>query len=314
MKKFTASNVYITSHTFLSLYSNPNEEHLLNFLNELDLILKEYKNSSNISLYCASDLLEYPCGVDNTTLSDVILEMSGNDSLLLGFYLDSIEKSVSSIKSNIPSEPLLNKLNKPVEHFPRGYLLDFKQGFDVEFDDSLKTKNWFDTLNKNSKYIIEKHRGKEQFIKWSKENYNNIDFHSDVLATLDTIISGTYYDFKVLISDSLNALNQASYILSADPQQNERDLDKIMEYTAKIGRRLTCTRQGSNKPKFSFSLDAGNDKATEIINCEYHLKINWNDKGIRLVKENYVRIYFGMRFYSHLSQKKIKVAHIGKHL
>lgn len=313
MSAFIASYVYITRNVFLDIYQRNDYDHMHCFFNKLKDILRVYERSSNIVIESAADLLDYTDDINPISLGDLLIDSVGNDYSLLNYYYDLLEKTISSVKSNKYSEHINHVvINSALNTFPRHYYLFLTENFAPELSRNLQTDCWSDTLSKNSEFIALQHNGKKQFIEWSKLNYNNIDFHSDLESTLDTILAGTYLDYKNLITNSLNSLNQASYEFSTDPQGNQDELIRISEYTSRFGKQLSCTRQGANKPKFAFPKTQ--DGSSEMINCEYHLKVNWNDRGDRLERDNYVRIYFGLKYYDDIGIKKVKLAHIGRHL
>lgn len=68
---------------------------------------------------------------------------------------------------------------------------------------------------------------------------------------------------------------------------------------------MHCTRQGSNKVVREFVIGEGK---SETVNCEYHLKIKWNDQGISIPRGegNPVRVYFCLKSYENIERKQIK--------
>lgn len=248
------------------------------------------------------------------SLEEIIFQIAEEDLSFFGHYYSLFEKSISSIKSNICSSTygqLIDKVN--IDSFPRNYSLTIDGLLWPGKNESAHTHSWKDTLKKNSIFIAQNSKNKSDFVQKSQNNYDNISFHKDIGETLDTMQQSTYKDCRVIISDSLNTLNQCYHFISKCPNSNQEDLNFISEYTATIGKKLSCTRQGSNKRKFDFPIDDSKDSATESVNCEYHLKINWDDKGIKLTSKNLIRIYFALKYDDKSERKKIKVAYIGKH-
>ncbi|CAI1782731.1 hypothetical protein [Serratia quinivorans] len=314
MKREIFSHIYITSHTFAILTEESNHDDIAKFTHELSSIIDEYKKSHNIKIECAKDILEYSSAEGIPSLEECILYASNGDDSFYQFYCDMIEKAISGCKSNLYSALMEYHLsNQKKDSLPVYYPLSINHIEWPGVNENSHTSGWMDTLNKNSKFIAQHHKNKDQFIEWSKINYEYIILHDNVTVTLDSIRDGTYLDYKELITDSLNTLNQAYHILSEDPQKNLDDLNVISNLTSVIGRRLSCTRQGSNKLKFQFPTEKDKE-VFEEINCEYHLKINYKDNGEKLNHKNYVRIYFGLKSYPDKLKKEIKIAHIGKHL
>ncbi|MBD8216263.1 hypothetical protein [Erwinia persicina] len=312
MKKFIASRIYITRYTCSSLSVNNTFDDIVALTDTLKSIVSDYSYSRNIHVECAKDFLDYKSPSDVLSLEEIIFQIAQEDLSIFTHYYDMFEKAISNVKSNIASSFYEDSLSGVIpKTFPRLYPLTIDgipwPGKSID----IHTSNWKDTLKKNSMFIAENNKNKEEFINWSKDNYDNIVFHKDIKDTLDSIIQGTYQDYKFIISDSLNALNQCYHFISKDPNKNQEDLNFISSYTSNIGKQLACTRQGSNKPMFSFPIDDA--EGNELVNCEYHLKINWDDSGRRLQSVNLVRIYFALKFHEPTGRKKIKVASIGKH-
>lgn len=314
MTKFVASNIYICRYTCSSLSTHSGYDDIVSLTNKLAYIVSEYAYSKNISIKCAKDFLEYKDTNDETSLEEVLLEIAQQDLSIFSLYYSMFEQAISHVKSNIPSSVLTNSLTTQKKNsFPRNYALVIDEALWPGIIDDAHTSSWRDTLKKNSTFIALNNKDKDDFISLSIKNYDNLIFHEDISNTLDTIMRGTYKDYKFIISDSLNALNQSYNFISKSPNNNQEDLNIISDYTGKIGKKLSCTRQGANKPMFNFPSDDPKSGDYEEVNCEYHLKINWNDKGIRLSSKDYIRIYFALKFNALCGHKKIKVAYIGKH-
>ncbi|MCB5321685.1 hypothetical protein LH412_06500 [Yersinia intermedia] len=312
MKKFTASNIYITRYTCSALSIESEYDDIVILTENLTKVVLEYAYSKNIHIQCAKDFLEYTSPDDLLSLEDIIFQIAQEDLSIFSLYYSMFEKAISSIKSNILSSIYEQSLTEPRKNtFPRNFSLTIDGFFWPGKSADIHTHNWKDTLKKNSLFIAQNSKSKDDFINSSIKNYDNLVFHENIADTLDTIMQGTYNDYKFIISDSLNALNQCYHLISKCPNKNQEDLNLISEYTATIGKRLSCTRQGSKKPLFTFPV--GDSKETESVNCEYHLKINWNDSGIKLTSNNFVRIYFALKYDERSERKNIKVAYIGKH-
>lgn len=314
MSKFTASNIYITRYTCSSLSIESQYDDIVLITQKLTDVILEYTYSKNIHVQCAKDFLEYKSHDDLMSLEEIMFEIAQDDLSFFTLYYSMFEKAISSVKSNIPSSVYEQSLIEPrANTFPRNYSLTIDDILWPGKSEGLHTNNWKDTLKKNALFIAQNSKDKDDFINLSKKNYDNLVFHKDIADTLDSIMQGTYRDYIFIISDSLNALNQCYHFISKLPNKNQEDLNFISAYTANIGKQLACTRQGSKKPMFTFPIDDSKGAESELINCEYHLKINWNDRGERLKSVDFVRIYFALKYDEKSEKKSIKLAYIGKH-
>ena len=146
--------------------------------------------------------------------------------------------------------------------------------------------------------------------------FDNLEFHPDISDTLKTIKSETFKEHTFQIVQGLQTLKYSQDTLPPSTSNNDADLIKISEWSSKFGvTSLSCTKQGKNKPKYDFCL--GNIRKNTPINCEFHLKLNFNNSGIKIEERDdsgrmYNRLYFGI--HMHHGIKKLLVAHIGKHL
>lgn len=314
MTTFVASNIYICRYTCSSLSIQSDYDDIVSLTEKLAYIISEYSYSKNISVKCAKDFLDFKYSSNILSIEEILFEIAKEDLSIFTLYYAMFEQAISHVKSNISSYALSNLLNKQQNNtFPRNYALTIDESVWPDILEVMHTSNWRDTLKKNSIFIALNNKNKDDFILLSIQNYDNLVFHENISDTLDTILEGTYSDYKFIISDSLNALNQSYHFISKSPNSNQDDLNIISECTGKIGKKLSCTRQGANKPTFYFPSDDSKSEKSEIVNCEYHLKINWNDKGIRLSSKHYIRIYFALKYNDLFGQKKIKIAYIGKH-
>lgn len=314
MTKFIASNIYISRYTCSSLSVQSGYDDIVLLTEKLASIISEYTYSKNISVMCAKDFLDFKYSNDEPSIEEILFEIAQQDFSLFSLYYSMFEQAISHVKSNISSCVLSNLLTKQQSNaFPQNYALVIDEGLWPDIIDVMHTSNWRDTLKKNSTFIALHNKDKNDFISLSIKNYDNLVFHEKISNTLDTILNGTYWDYKFIISDALNALNQSYNFISNSPNNNQDDLNIISDFTGKIGKKLSCSRQGSNKPMFKFPSDDAKTKEQEEVNCEYHLKINWNDRGVRLLSKDYIRIYFALKFNASHGHKMIKVAYIGKH-
>lgn len=141
--------------------------------------------------------------------------------------------------------------------------------------------------------------------------FQNLIFHPDFMQTLTehgTANRKTEYGnaptrgicgFSNSVTDSLKALD-AIDLVGKTPQ------DVMKEVKEKSG--YDCTAQGKNKENLKFFYGTGGGGGR--VNCEYHIKIHENNVCDNVFYQD--RIYFG--FLDIQGQKKIFVAHSGKHL
>ncbi|SMY31597.1 hypothetical protein PMAL9190_00099 [Photobacterium malacitanum] len=309
MSEINESKVYITRCSFWCLSDIKELSDVDNLLAKFDEIYKDFRRSKNIKIECSSDLTDKV--VNLTSIQDDLLQLANDDYSVFSYYLSLFDKCFSEYVLYNNSETIDYIINnQKSSDYMRKYVLVIDR--DIHFFTNVNAENytssWSETLNLNSSYII-KSKGDDEFVEWSKCNYEYLTFHPEILKTIRTIKIGCLNDYKEIISHALNSLNQSYFIISEDPNKNEEDLTVISSLTGSIGRTLPCSRQGKNKVEFEFPNKG-------IINCEYHLKINVNDKNIAIPhgKGNPIRIYFGLKSYNNENKKKIMVAHIGKHL
>lgn len=79
----------------------------------------------------------------------------------------------------------------------------------------------------------------------------------------------------------------------------------LSEIQAQSG--FDCTPEGGKSDHLNFNFQG---TVPEKLNCEFHVKIHKNNQGDGVYYQD--RLYFG--FYTEKGQKKIAVAHCGKHL
>ncbi|WP_202742151.1 hypothetical protein [Acinetobacter calcoaceticus] len=309
------SIVYFSRLSFNNIKSDCD---FIEFLQNLEDIVKLYKKSKSIKFEISSDFLDYSeKGI--VSLSDLILSLIDNDSIKLGYYLSEIEKIFTSSKSYNNTYGIKNTImswdgNSLCTHYP---FIIAKEEKWPNLEEVIHTYAYSDTLHLNCDYIIRNHSNASNFIDLCKLCFDFLIFHEDILTSLQTIQKGTYVNYIETLLHCLNVLNQAYHLISTSPNQNQSDLVTIMNLSAQLGKHLQCTRQRKNRiiKIFPFPLELGKTGG-EAVNCEYHLKINNYDNGqpIERGTGNLVRIYFALKSYEQLERKQIKIAHIGKHL
>lgn len=286
---------------------------------ELDIKLKEYSasiSSNNIGVEFPNDFIEYK--INDYSFEDFLLRLVEDDFGKWQYYMGELVKIIGQYVEYNNTLSMIALTKEVIESSPRLYLYvlnDFIRWTDLE--DFTHTHCWRHTLTLNSISIANISNDLDDFIDVCIKNFEFIEFHKDIKNTLKTIQKGVYGDYIQTLLHSLNVLNQAYHLISTDANQNQEDLGIIIALSEELGKRLDCSRQGSNKVKSDFNYPKVTElTGKEIINCEYHLKIDNYDNGqpIPRGKGNNIRIYFGLKSYEQLPRKRLIIAHIGKHL
>ncbi|AWV86171.1 hypothetical protein [Acinetobacter radioresistens] len=292
------------------------EQQLESILTQLNVELIKYNVSSpdNILIEFPNDFSEYT--INGQNFQDILLNLVEDDFGKWQYYLSELEKIIGRYINYKDTNSLLHIAKTYDSPFPILYL--FVSEIDIiwpEISNANYTSNWNHTLTLNSKLIANQCTDVEKFVNYCQKNFEFIEFHEDILSTIRTIQGASYKDILNTVLHALNVLNQAYHLISTEPNQNLQDLNTIVQLSDNLGLRLNCTRQGRNKVEREFNLPCEiNKTGKEVINCEYHLKIDHYDSGLPTANENKIRIYFGLKSYQELPRKRLIVAHIGKHL
>ncbi|MCT9288087.1 hypothetical protein KTH76_02115 [Acinetobacter baumannii] len=292
------------------------EDKLENILNSLDSELTKYSPSTpnNIIIEFPNDFTEYD--INGQNFEDLILRLVEDDWGKWQHYMNEVQKIIGRYIEYENTLSLLYKAKNYTNPFPVIYLyVCDSTNIWPDLDKSKYTYNWSHTLTLNSKLISQISYNLDSFVELCRKNFEFIEFHDEILTTIKSIQGADYKAVIETVLHALNVLNQAYHIISTDPNQNLQDLNTIVQLSDSLGLRLDCTRQGSNKVERDFVLPLETKRCgREVINCEYHLKIDNYDGGQPIAQHNKVRIYFGMKSYNELPRKRITIAHIGKHL
>lgn len=145
--------------------------------------------------------------------------------------------------------------------------------------------------------------------------FNNITYHKDFETTLSTVKSGDFKLYSIEFTRSLKALHNACPRLS-NSGHNPPDLIIIREETGNAGRTMGCTVQGKNKEGLcdkNFIITDAKDKQHKLsnLNCEFHLKLDFDNYGNKLNYSLYNRAYFGLPLLE--GKKYIALLHLGCH-
>lgn len=140
--------------------------------------------------------------------------------------------------------------------------------------------------------------------------FSNINFHNDFSSTLrghgHTSKESKYGNAPITgiqgFSKSVTATLKAMHEI--DLQQ--KDTQKILaEIKALSG--FDCTPEGGKSEHLNFNFQ---NTIPKELNCEFHVKIHKNNNNDGVYYQD--RVYFG--FYTESGQRRIAVAHSGKHL
>ncbi|MBK1888602.1 hypothetical protein Undi14_01050 [Undibacterium sp. 14-3-2] len=272
--------------------------------------IESFKLSQRNNLEFAKDFLEYE--VSGKSLFEQLYDLANYDDSVINFWLHEIEILIGAGKSYRDTAEMLNTLLESCnDEGPYNYAFA-TENFWVGVSSDLHVANYFDVCSKNSKKFKFGVKNEFQFVERAKNIYEHLQFHEDFSKTLTTIKSGTYDDYLDQFSHAFNTLNQAYHLISNKPESNEEDLIVIRETSSRLGHHLECTRQAKNKKTYCFPSDDEVGKYEEV-NCEYHLKLNHNDRGQKLSPKKYNRAYFGLKYSSKYRRKIIKLAHLGEH-
>ncbi|WP_394136259.1 hypothetical protein [Aliivibrio fischeri] len=319
----TVSVTYGSAHTFRSITSDLSFSDVENEIRKINNFINSFDSSFNNKIEFSTDYST--AKVRDRTLEDELLDITNDYSATI-YLLSEIERVIGENKSYLDTESMIYKIkSNDTFNIPNNYVYTLDKSW-LTIDKIYHVYSYSDVCNINSyKFGCNKNNvNHEEFTKNAIDVYEHIQFNEVFLPKLATIKRGDLSHYLFEFSHALNVLNQAYFIISSDDNKNEEDLVKISELSHQLGRTLACTPQAKNKPHFDFynynrpisSKDRnGNEKITypkEQINCEYHLKLNFNDKNIKL-PDDYNRAYFGLKYCDITKKKYIKLAYIGEH-
>ena len=176
----------------------------------------------------------------------------------------------------------------------------------VHISNKQELNNW------SKKFLVEYPVSEDSYAVRCKKIFPNLIFHPDFSETLkghgatskeakygkapETGVNG----FSSSITNVLSVLNDVDI-------HNKPTKEILSEIQAKSD--FECTEQGGNKSHLKFRCEI-EDSPVQEIPCEYHIKINLNNRNDGVHYQD--RVYFG--FLDIGEAKKIFVAHSGKHL
>ncbi|HCH1967005.1 hypothetical protein [Vibrio parahaemolyticus] len=322
------SKSYASAYSFkhVDVANTPDFDSLAAYVSYIEQAIDSFAVSSNHTLLFSTDYSDFK--VNGSDLETRLLEITGDPSAAIHF-LSEFEKAIGINKAYLDTTQIVNAIQaNPQEALPFEYA--YKIGFIWPgVSDEKQISSYTDLCNQNSFNFKNGVTTRKGFTDKAKIVYEHIQFHPQFEDKLQTIKRGTFMDYLSEFSHCLNTLNQASFEISKEENQNLADLQVISDKSAEPelkGRMLACTRQGANKLYFDFeNLNRGEVKVDsygkekvvyplENINSEYHLKLNFNDQGIKIQSDDdYNRAYFAMKYCDVTDKKYIKLAYIGEH-
>lgn len=261
-----------------------------------------------------SDFLKYDFGGE--TLDDIIFEIAKFDDLVYAEMLKELNNTIQFYKgSHETCDLIIASLgvgpcfrNNFISAYLKGNIAyNLEQAVVVRCFNELRE---LDISNLKNYPIDEK-----SFTERAKLLFCNINFHDDFEATLSTVKSGDFKLYSIEFTRALLSLHNAVPKLS-NTGNNQKDLITIRNETAVAGRTMGCTVQGSNKEglcnkSFKIHDHQGDVHSLTNLNCEYHLKIDFDNTGNKLNRDLYNRAYFGLPLLA--GKKHIALLHLGKH-
>ncbi|MCE0555484.1 hypothetical protein [Motilimonas sp. E26] len=322
------SKSYASAYSFnhIDVNNTLDYDSLAAHVSDIEQVIDSFSVSKNHSLLFSTDYSEFP--VNGSDLQTRLLEITGDPSAAIHF-LGEFEKAIGMHKSYLDTTQIVSAIQaNPLQDLPFEYAYKVNVNWPM-IADKKHISSYFDLCNQNSFNFKNGVTTRAEFTEKAVITYEHIQFHPQFEDKLKTIKRGTFMDYLSEFSHGLNTLNQAFFDISKDKNRNQNDLKIISEKSAEPelkGRKLTCTRQGSEKPFFDFD-DLNREEIVEDehgnkikkypkdnINAEYHLKLNFNDQSIKIDNsDDYNRAYFAMKYCDLTDRKYIKLAYIGEH-
>lgn len=308
------TNVFVSAFSFSFTITDSFDDVDISF-EELEDLIKSVPKYNNIKV--TKDLLDYVINGDN--LDDILYEISNYSDSEYGVYLSELERIISSFKSALYTDEVVGYAISGLS-----YLGDFVAYYDesnrwLNVPDKLKISNSQELFDLNYNNLGEFPIDNVSFSTRAQLMFYNIDFHPDFKDTLLTVKNGDFKAYSIEFVRALRALHDAMPKFTAKGH-NPPDLAIIASESAILGRKMGCSFQGKNKKnlKYNFTIkgDDGVDYSLMDLNCEYHLKINYDNNGKRIAEKHkglkmYNRAYFGLPLLA--GKKRIALAFLGCH-
>lgn len=304
------NNVFVTGYSFNLSGSNSYKEYL-SALDDLGSFIDAIPKYNKLE-FC-QDFLTYDLGGES--FDDIIYEVSNYNNPLYTEMIKELNELTRGKKKGACTDVVISSSGygiawngEFISYYGQGKLIPgVHADLVVDCPSTLYSLNY-----KNlGDYPI----NERSFSERAKLMYSNISYHKDFHSTLATVKSGNFKLYSVEFARTLEALHNAFPKLTSQGHYGP-DLNIIKTETGISGRTMDCTVQGSNKSalKKDFSIETldGNVSVHKNLNCEYHLKVNFDNNGRKLQSGFYNRAYFGLPLINET--KYIALMHLGKHL
>ncbi len=298
---------------FLGVLSTSTYNDFGNALSLSDEFLGLVPSYNKVSL--CSDFLKYDLAGE--TLDDIIYEIAKFDDLVYAEMLKDLNSTVQSHKGSHETCELIVASLGAGPCFRNSFISVYLQGNSTAnaFEQSIIVRCSNELRELNISNLENYPMSEKKFTERAKLLFCNINFHDDFETTLSTVKSGDFKLYSIEFTRALRSLHNAVPNLS-DTGNNQQDLITIRNETAIAGRTMGCTVQGSNKQglcnkSFDIYDHQGNLHSLKNLNCEYHLKIDFDNTGSKLNHDLYNRAYFGLPLLA--GKKYIALLHLGKH-
>lgn len=302
------NNVYISSYALAIKNTDSRSEFdaALKSLHEFLVGVPDY-NKRKVN----SDILEH--SINGKPLHEILLQISNNSSPeyaeLLKEFHNVISKFLSDITTTTAIQESSNANPKAGDFFAfytQGInITGVSQSIHVDSTDKLYQLNYKNLQT----YPIDA----INFVTRAKLLFKNLSFHKDIHIHLAQTKNGGVDSFSMEFARALLALHNAMPNLSTGG--TEADLILIRQETSKTGNSIDCTRQGSNKEGLvvDFEVTDVSNKTHKIssLNCEFHLKIDFNNSGKKVPSGQYKRVYFGLPIIQN--KRYIALLRLGDH-
>ncbi|MEY8215195.1 MAG: hypothetical protein RPR97_12040 [Colwellia sp.] len=303
------NNILISSYSF-NISNSSDITSIENSINHIINFIDSVPTYNDISV--TKDILQFRMGEE--TLDDILFEVSGMQSDIYQHYLNEFEKSISSNKSNITTEEVLETVNEGPSFRGDFASVYYQVGHWPNIPATIHVSNQSSVYELNCQNLELHPISNDDFSERAELLFNNVIFHPDFSETLTTVKTGAFEDYSIEFVRATRALHNAVPLLT-NSGHNPPDLITIRDETAKLGRTMGCTPQGKNKDGLYYDFkifhdEIGKDKEINM-SCEYHLKINFDNTGEKINSDFYNRAYFGLPLIE--GRKRITLAFMGKH-
>lgn len=304
------NNIFITGYS-INITENSSQAQFENALDMFEHFLAKSPSYNNLEV--CNDFLSYRLGEES--LDDLIYIISHFSDPTYTEMLKLLNRIVKGRVKNTLSDTALSS---------SGLGLVWKGEFIGYYSQGKSVPNVLDALVVNSTLALFELNynnlalypiDADSFSDRARAIFDNINFHKDFPSTLLTVKSGDFRLYSIEFARSLKALHNAFPKLS-NSGHNPPDLNIIKEETSLAGRTMDCTPQGAAKKElcnkdFIIKGIDGRNHSKKNLNCEYHLKINFDNAGTKLHRSLYNRAYFGLPLIE--GKKYIALLHLGKH-